>query len=112
MAENIFEANNKGSWNGPHHVDSFNGAESNIIINICDGFLDIEDLARARQLLIILTCGKFWNTTSNYAILELDKVMNEVVKQKLVMKIGDTKFTKMSPTFSSYPASNYRRNSN
>ena len=112
LAENLFRANNRGTWNGPHYVDSFNGTESNVIINICDGFLDIEDLARARQLLIILTCGKFWNTTSNYAILELDKVMNEVVKQKLVMKIGDTKFTKMSPTFSSYPASNNRRNSN
>ena len=52
-------------------------------------------MARARQLLILVTCGeKIWNHPSRYA--KHVKPMNEAVKQNLVRKIGDTKFTKMS----------------
>ena len=84
----------RSAWNGPHNVDSFNGVESYSIIYFCEGFLDIEPMARARQLLILVTCGEDWNHPTYYATHV--KPMNEAVKQNLVRKIGDTKFTKRS----------------
>ena len=97
LAENLFKGNNQASWNGPYYVNTFNGTESNIIIYFCYGYLDIEDMARSRQLLIIVTCGQIWNDPSNYAISV--EPMNEAVKQNLVRKIGDTdtKYTKNPP---------------
>ena len=95
LAENLSKANNQASWNGPYYTGSFNGAESNVIISFCDAFLDIEVMARPRQLLIIVTCGEAeWNHPSYY--IDQVKPMNEAVKQNLVRKIGDTKFTKIS----------------
>ena len=94
LAENLFKGNNQASWNGPYYGGAFNGSESSIIIYFCDGYLNIEAMARPRQLLIIVTCGKTWNDPSNYA--KLVKPMNEAVKQNLVRKIGDTKWTKDS----------------
>ena len=94
LAENIFKANNQASWNGPYNANNVNGTESNIIIYFCDGYLNIETMARPRQLLIIVTCGETWNDPSKSA--KHVKPMNEAVKQNLVRKIGDTKFTKMS----------------
>ena len=91
LAENLFKGNNQASWNGPYHAYTFNGTESNIIIYFCDGFLEIETMARPRQLLIIVTCGKAWNNPSNYA--QLVKPMNEAAKQNLVRKIGNTSTT-------------------
>jgi len=70
----------------------FNGSESSIIIYFCDGFLNVEAMARPRQLLIIVTCGQIWNDPSINA--QFVKPMNEAVKQNLVRKIGDTKCTK------------------
>ena len=91
LAENLFKGNNQASWNGPYHAYNFNGTESNIIIYFCDGYLNIEAMARPRQLLIIVTCGEGWNNPSYYA--NLVKPMNEAVMQNLVRKMGDTKFT-------------------
>ena len=89
LAERIFEANNSTSWNdSPHNADSFNGAESSVIIVVCDAFLEIETMARARQLLIIVTYGEFWNNPTYARILV--KPMNLAVKQNLVRKIDDT----------------------
>ena len=48
-------------------------------------------MARPRQLLIIVTCGKSWNGPSKYNYIF--KSMNEAVKQNLVRKIGDTNIT-------------------
>ena len=85
-----------GKWNGPHHMATFNGAESSVIIFFCDGYLEIQSMARARQLLVIVTCGeKSWNDSLNY--MKHVKPMNEAVKKNLVRKMGDTKFTKISP---------------
>ena len=91
LAENLFKGNNQASWNGPYYVNTFNGTESNIIIYFCDGYLNIEAMARPRQLLIIVTCGKTWNDPY-YA--SDGKLMNEAAKQNLLRKIGDTKWTK------------------
>ena len=52
-------------------------------------------MARPRQLLIIVTCGNSWNDPSSKYYAVNVKPMNEAVKQNLVRKIGDTKFTKM-----------------
>ena len=93
LAENLFKGNNQASWNGPYYVNTFNGTESNIIIYFCDGYLNIEAMARPRQLLIIVTCGKSWNDPSSKYYAVNVKPMNEAVKQNLVRKIGDTKFT-------------------
>ena len=93
LAENLFKGNNQASWNGPYYVNTFNGTESNIIIYFCDGYLNIEAMARPRQLLIIVTCGnKSWNHPKKSA--KHVKPMNEAAKQNLVRKIGDTKYTK------------------
>ena len=89
LAENLFKGNNQASWNGPYYVNTFNGTESNIIIYFCDGYLNIEAMARPRQLLIIVTLS-----TKYYA--SHVKTMNEAVQQNLVRKIGDTKWTKDS----------------
>ena len=91
LAENLFKGNNQASWNGPYYVNTFNGTESNIIIYFCDGFLEIETMARPRQLLIIVTCGEYCNDPSKYTYIF--KSMNEAVKQNLVRKIGDTNIT-------------------
>ena len=50
-------------------------------------------MARPRQLLIIVTCGNSWNDPSSKYYAVNVKPMNEAVKQNLVRKIGDTKFT-------------------
>ena len=93
LAENLFKGNNQASWNGPYDADAFNGTESNIIIYFCDTYLEIEAMARPRQLLIIVTCGNSWNDPSSKYYAVNVKPMNEAVKQNLVRKIGDTKFT-------------------
>ena len=94
LAENLFKANNQASWNGPYNAYFFNGSESSIIIYFCAAYLSIEELSRPRQLLIIVTCGKSWNDPSSKYYAVNVKPMNEAVKQNLVRKIGDTKYTK------------------
>jgi hypothetical protein len=97
LAENLSKANNQASWNGPYDTGSFNGSESNVIIYFCDTlFLNIEAMARPRQLLILVTCGEWNHPSCEMERNKHVKPMNEAVNQNLVRKIGDTKFTKMS----------------
>ena len=44
------------NWSGPHKDANYNGSEADIIVYICDESMNIQTLARARRLLIILTC--------------------------------------------------------
>ena len=44
-------------------------------------------VARARQLLVIVTHGKFWNDPLNYDLLL--KPMNDSIKKGLVKKMGE-----------------------
>ena len=78
MAESLKE--NNPTFDGPYNSGSFNGAESKVIIYVTDGYISLESLARAQQLLIILTCGRFEKKDEF-------KMLNKAVKKKLVKKI-------------------------
>ena len=59
---------------------SFNGAEAKVIIYVTDDYISLESLARAQQLLIILTCGQFEREDKM-------KMLNRAVEEKLIKKI-------------------------
>ena len=61
---------------------SFNGAEAKVVIYVTDFFIDLESLARAQQLLIILTCGQFERKREDEF-----KILNKAVEEKLIKKI-------------------------
>ena len=62
------------NWNGPHEDTNYNGSEADIIVYICDENMNIQTLARARRLLIILTCDTECNPKT---ILMLQKAVSE-----------------------------------
>ena len=78
MAESLKE--NNPSFDGPYDDFSFNGAEAKVIIYVTDGSISLESLARAQQLLIILTFGQFERRHEF-------KMLNKAVKKKLIKKI-------------------------
>ena len=80
MAESLKE--NNPSFDGPYDEWSFNGAEAKVIIYVTDGYISLESLARAQQLVIILTCGKFKRFGENEI-----KMLNKAVKEKIIKKI-------------------------
>jgi len=80
MAESLKE--NNPSFDGPYDNFSFNGSEAKVIIYVTYGYISLESLARAQQLLIIFTFGEF----------EIDwkyefRMLNKAVKKKLIKKI-------------------------
>ena len=81
MAESLKE--NNPSFDGPYNYSSFNGAEAKVIIYDTEYSLFLESLARAQQLLIILTHGRFERKWKD----ELFKILNKAVKKKLIKKI-------------------------
>ena len=82
LADSLCHGNNPTSWNGPHSSYSFNGFESSVVVYICDGYLHIQTMARARQLLIIVTHGRPVNHPSNYDAVF--KPMNNSVEKGFV----------------------------
>ena len=91
MAESLKE--NNPTFDGPYDDYSFNGAEAKAIIYVTNAYISLESLARAQQLLIILTFGEF---ESNWK--DDFKMMNKAVKEKLIKKIkidddGDGTYT-------------------
>ena len=80
MAESLKE--NNPSFDGPYDNQSFNGAEAKVIIYVTDGDISLESLARAQQLLIILTFGQFKrDRKDNFELL------NKALEEKLIKKI-------------------------
>ena len=71
---------NNPSFDGPYDDYSFNGAEAKVIIYVTHGDIDLESLARAQQLLIILTCGQIERKHGF-------KMLNKAVEEKLIKKI-------------------------
>lgn len=53
----------RNTWSGPHEHLSFNGGESDVVIYICKSGLNLQTMARARKLLIMLTLETDWNNT-------------------------------------------------
>ena len=45
----------RSTWSGPHEHLSFNGGESDVVVYICESGLNLQTLARAQKLLIMLT---------------------------------------------------------
>jgi len=89
LADSLCHGNNTTSWNGPHSAYGFNGFESSVVVYICDGYLSIQTMARARQLLIIVTHGESLNHPSYYNAVF--KPMNNSVEKGFVRKIGETR---------------------
>ena len=79
MAKSLKE--NNTTFDGPYDDSSFNGAEAKVIIYVTDGLISLESLARAQQLLIILTCGQFEWREDDF------KMLNKAVEEKLIKKI-------------------------
>ena len=79
MAESLKE--NNPSFDGPYDELSFNGAEAKVIIYVTDSFIFLESLARAQQLLIILTCGQFERRRDF-------KMLKKAVEEKLIKQIN------------------------
>ena len=88
LADSLCHGNNPTSWNGPDTSYDFNGFESSVVVYICDGHLSIQTMARARQLLIIVTHGEAVNNPKNYD--GVFKPMNNSVEKGFVRKMGDT----------------------
>ena len=61
-------------WSRPHEDANYNGSEADIIVYICDGNMNIQTLARARRLLIILTCD---TECDDATILMLQKAVSQ-----------------------------------
>ena len=76
------------SWSGPHEHWNFNGSEADVILYICDGRLDIQTLARARRLLIILTFQSGLKSTNNFD--GQSRFLNKVTYDKIVQKMEFT----------------------
>ena len=72
-----FIKENNQDFFGPYSELIFNGKESEVIIYVTSSHLHIQSIARARRLLIVVTCGpnQLWS-----------KIMNEAVNKNLVMK--------------------------
>ena len=88
MAESLKE--NNPTFDGPYDKDFFNGAEAKAIIYVTDKFISLESLARAQQLLIILTCGQFERKHEDEF-----KMLNKAVEEKLIKKIEIVRRRKM-----------------
>ena len=78
------QKNNK-MFHGPYDEWQFNGTEAEIIIYVTSDMLDIQSMARARRLLIIVTHCNNWRDESNRKVL----AMNHAVKKNLVMKLSN-----------------------
>ena len=86
LAENIKEIKEE-DFLGPYDDYHFNGKEAEVIISVNSGYLQIQTMARARRLLILVTYGDNWKEDSEY-VKAMVKVMNSAVEQKLVQKIS------------------------
>ena len=81
IAERIKEDNPLSK--GPYDEWHFNGAEAKVVIYVTDMYMELESLARAQQLLLILTHGDFKQNRGG----ESFKLLNKAVKQNLIKKI-------------------------
>ena len=72
MARRLIQKNH--DWIGPYEDTNYNGSEADIIVYICDESINIQTLARARRLLIILTCDTECNPAT---ILMLQKSVSD-----------------------------------
>ena len=61
-------------WSGPHEDVNYNGSEADIVVFLSDGDLNVQTLARAKRLLIILTLEKEWYHSIN-SILKLKNAL-------------------------------------
>ena len=55
--------NKRNTLSGPHEHLTFNGGESDVVVYICESGLNLQTMARAKKLLIILTMENDWNNT-------------------------------------------------
>ena len=100
LAERIKGINN--AFCGPIQHHSFNGRESDVIIHVTSYNLDLQSMARARRLLIIVTHGYEWRKGSAGV-----KAMDLATEKKLAKKISfepiadqEIPLTSSSPTVS------------
>ena len=84
LAKAIQETNK--SFQGPYDEWQFNGREAEIIIYVTSDVLDIQSMARARRLLIIVTHCNNWGDESNRRHV---LAMNHAVKENLVKKLSN-----------------------
>ena len=74
------------NWSGPHEDVNYNGGEADVIVLISDGHLNVQTLARARRLLIIITSEKEWHHSTN-PILKLKEVIALDIAE--IMRLGN-----------------------
>ena len=78
LAKKLIQKNS--NWSGPHEDANYNGSEADAIVYICDGSMNIQTLARARRLLIILTCDTECNPATILMLQEaVSQNMTEIV---------------------------------
>ena len=85
LAQKLFNGTTLKSWRGPHGALGFNGAESSVIVYFVDGYLDIQAMSRARQLLIIVSHGLYLNHPTHHHVLF--KPMKKFVEKGHVKKL-------------------------
>ena len=73
--------NENPEWLGPHNHLKFNGGEADAIVLITGSNLNIQTLARARRLLIIVTQEKEWNS-------QMPLVLKRATYNNLIQMIG------------------------
>ena len=62
------------NWSGPHEDVNYNGGEADVVVFISDGHINVQTLARARRMLVILTMENEWYYLRNQ-ILTLKKAI-------------------------------------
>ena len=87
------------NWSGPHEDINYNGSEADIIVYSCDRSMNIQSIARAKRLLIILTCETECNHETNW-------ILQQAVSQNLaeILRTGycPDKMTKCNECGSTY----------
>ena len=84
MARKLIQKN--ATWYGPLEDVNYNGSEADVVVFISDGYLNVQALARARRLLIIITFEKKWYH-STYASLKLKKAI--ALDMVEILRLGD-----------------------
>ena len=73
-------------WYGPLKDVNYHGGEADVVIFISDGHLNVQTLARARRLLILITLEKEWDNSKNPS-LNLNKAI--VLDMIEILRLGD-----------------------
>ena len=87
------------NWSGPHEDTNYNGSEADIIVYISDESMNIQTLARARRLLIILTCETECNLATN---LLLKQAVSQNMAELMISSYCPDEMTKCNECGSIY----------